>query len=142
MFENLGWMEIAVLVLIGLFVFGPERLPKVVADAARMLRTVRQMARNASSELRDELGTDLDIADLHPKRFVRKHLLSEQDEDLFRRPLRDAMRDFEELTHADDVATAHRGSLSDEPVADRHPMDARSVERAPGAATRYDTDAT
>src|SRR3954464_12328062 len=98
-FENLNWWEIAMLALIGLFIFGPERLPKVIGDAARMLRTVRTMARNATSELRDELGTDIDLEDLNPKAFVRKHLLSEDEEDALRRPLRDAWRDLEEIEH-------------------------------------------
>ncbi|HEV2089180.1 MAG TPA: sec-independent translocase [Cryptosporangiaceae bacterium] len=126
MFENLGWMEITVLALLGLFVFGPERLPKLIGDAARMLRTVRQMARNASSDLRQDLGTDIDLADLNPKTFVRRHLLSEEEEEAVRRPLRDAVREMEELDHVDAVASAHRGGGS----------------RSSAGAARYDTDAT
>ena len=139
MFENLGWPEILVLVLIGLFVFGPERLPKVIGEAARMLRTVRSMARNATSELREELGTDLDLEDLHPKTFVRKHLLSEEDEENLRRPLRDAMSEFSEFDHADEVAQAHRGSNGSESSTDRHPMD---VDPDAPRTSRYDSDAT
>jgi len=97
-FENLNWWEIVGLLLIGLFIFGPERLPKVLADAVRMLRTVRQMARNATTELREELGTDLDIEDLNPKTFVRKHLLSEDDQDALTRPLRDAYAEVQDVT--------------------------------------------
>jgi sec-independent protein translocase protein TatB len=130
-FENLGWWEIIVLALIGLFVFGPDRLPKVIGEAARMLRTLRQMARGASAELRDELGTDFEIEDLHPKRFVRKHLLSEDDEATLRKPLQDAMRDFEELTHVDDVTEAYRDEGSKNGKADS------TKPRA-----RYDPDAT
>ena len=33
MFENLGWGEIAVLLVLALFVFGPERLPTLAAEA-------------------------------------------------------------------------------------------------------------
>lgn len=138
MFENLGWWEIAVLVLLGLFIFGPERLPQVLGDAARFLRGVRRMARQATSELRDELGTDIELEDLHPKTFVRKHLLSEEDEEALRRPLRDAMRDFDEIKHLDDVAEARAA----------HPMEqgsaeGRAVERpADAKATPYDSEAT
>jgi sec-independent protein translocase protein TatB len=94
---NLNFLEIVGLLLVGLFIFGPERLPQVIGDAARMLRGVRQMARNATTELRDELGTDLDLDDLNPRTFVRKHLLSEEDEEQLTRPLRDAYRDVEHL---------------------------------------------
>ncbi len=119
MFENLGWMEIAALALLGLFILGPERLPKAIADGARLLRTVRTMARNATSELREELGTDIELEDLHPKTFVRKHLLSEDDEQALTKPLRDAMRDFDEIRHTDDVADAHASTPVDGKKADK-----------------------
>jgi sec-independent protein translocase protein TatB len=73
MFHNLGWSELVVLVIIGLVIFGPDRLPKAAADAAKMLRQLRSMARNATADLKAELGpemADLDLASLHPKRFV------------------------------------------------------------------------
>jgi sec-independent protein translocase protein TatB len=134
-FENLGWWEILVLALIGLFVFGPERLPQVIGEAGRMLRTLRQLARGASAELRDELGTDFEIEDLNPKRFVRKHLLSEDDEAALTRPLRDAMRDLDEQVHVDKVTEAYR----DEPVTPAQPKPAKSVSER---AARYDSDIT
>ena len=73
-----------------------ERAQHVVA---LFLRGVRQMARNATTELREELGTDLDLDDLNPRTFVRKHLLSEEDEERLTRPLRDVYRDVEDLGH-------------------------------------------
>jgi sec-independent protein translocase protein TatB len=135
-FENLGWSEIIVLALIGLFVFGPERLPQVIGEAGRMLRTLRQMAKGASSELRDELGTDFEIEDLNPKTFVRKHLLSEEDEAALTRPLRDAMRDFDEQVHVDKIAEAYRDEPA-KPVTPQPPGD--SVAKR---ASRYDSDIT
>jgi sec-independent protein translocase protein TatB len=133
-FENLNWWEIALLALVGLFIFGPERLPKVIGDAARMLRTVRTMARNATSELREELGTDIDLEDLNPKTFVRKHLLSEDDEEHLTRPLKDAWRDLEEIKHVDEVVEAHQGK--DAPPAEPQ------IPQQPTAATPYDVEAT
>ena len=46
MFSNLNWWEIMGLALLGLFIFGPERLPKVISEGVRMLRGLREMARN------------------------------------------------------------------------------------------------
>lgn len=137
MFENLGWSEIVVLALIGLFVFGPERLPQVIGEAGRMLRTLRQMAKGASSELRDELGTDFELEDLNPKRFVRKHLLSEDDEAALTRPLRDAMRDLDEQIHVDKITEAYR----DGPASTEAPV-ARPAESVSQRAARYDSDIT
>jgi len=98
MFENLNWWEIVVIILVAIFIFGPERLPKVIADAARWIRKVREMARNATGDLSRELGTDVKLEDLHPKTFVRKHLLSEEDEAYLRRPLEDAYKDVKDIT--------------------------------------------
>jgi sec-independent protein translocase protein TatB len=73
MLGNLGWEEVLVLAILGLVIFGPDRLPKAAADAARMLRELRAMARGAASDLKAELGpelADLDLRGLHPRRFV------------------------------------------------------------------------
>src|SRR3954470_8242801 len=73
MFNQIGWSELIVLAIIGLVVLGPERLPKAAADAARMLRQLRAMARGATADLKAELGpemADLDLASLHPRRLA------------------------------------------------------------------------
>ena len=88
MFNSLGWGEISVLVVLGLFVFGPERLPGMAAEAGRALRRLRQYAKGLTDDLKAELGPevgDLDLASLHPKAFVRKHLF-EDDDDLVSAP--------------------------------------------------------
>jgi sec-independent protein translocase protein TatB len=82
---GLGWPETAVLLLLGLFVFGPERLPGIAQDAGRALRRMRTYLKGMGDDLKAELGPevgDLDLRSLHPREFVRKHLL-EDDEDLF-----------------------------------------------------------
>jgi sec-independent protein translocase protein TatB len=97
-FDNLNWWEIVALLLLALFIFGPERLPKVIGDGLRMLRNLRDMARNATSDLSRELGTDVRLEDLHPKTFVRRHLLSEDEEAELRRPFDDAYRDVRQIS--------------------------------------------
>jgi sec-independent protein translocase protein TatB len=91
--ENLGGWEILGLILVALFVIGPERLPKVLADGMALLRKVRSMASNATGELSRELGTNIELEDLHPKTFLRKHLLSEAEEDALRKPFQEIFRD-------------------------------------------------
>jgi sec-independent protein translocase protein TatB len=104
MFENLNFWEIGALLLLALFIFGPERLPKVIGDGLRMLRGMREMARNATRDLSREMGTDITLEDLHPKTFIRKHLLSEEEEAQMRRPFEDAYRDVKQITtEANDV---------------------------------------
>lgn len=71
MFNNLGWPEIAVLAVLAMLIFGPERLPKVAADAGRLLRELRRMASGVTNDLRNEMGIDLDeIRRLDPRRFL------------------------------------------------------------------------
>ncbi|WP_018221278.1 Sec-independent protein translocase family protein [Salinispora pacifica] len=86
MFDNLNWWEIGALLLLALLIFG-DRLPSVISDGLRMVRNLRRMATNATTDLSRELGTDIQLQDLHPKAFVRKHLLSEEDEAAIRKPL-------------------------------------------------------
>ncbi|MEH1166704.1 preprotein translocase subunit TatB [Micromonospora sp. CPCC 205539] len=86
MLDNLNWWEIGALLLLALLIFG-DRLPAVINDGMRMVRNLRNMARNATGDLSRELGTDIQLEDLHPKAFIRKHLLSEEDEAAIRKPL-------------------------------------------------------
>jgi sec-independent protein translocase protein TatB len=89
-FNSIGWGEISVLLVLGLFVFGPERLPGMAAEAGRALRRIRLYAKGLTDELKAELGPevgDLDLASLNPKTFVRKHQLEDDDDEPVRRPL-------------------------------------------------------
>lgn len=110
MFENLNVWELGALVLLALLIFG-DKLPEVISDGLKMLRNLRNMARNATTDLSRELGTDIQLEDLHPKAFIRKHLLSEEDEDALRKPLQGLYDDLKgDLNNVkgdlDDVAKA------------------------------------
>jgi sec-independent protein translocase protein TatB len=79
-FGNLGWLEIGMLLVVALLVFGPDKLPAVARDAGRMLRELRKMAQGARTQLKSELGpefADFDFDSLNPRTFVRKHLLED-----------------------------------------------------------------
>jgi sec-independent protein translocase protein TatB len=83
-FDHLGWGEISVLLVLGLFVFGPERLPGMAAEAGRALRRFRGYAKGLTDDLKTELGpeiADLDLRSLHPKTFVRQHLFEDDPQD-------------------------------------------------------------
>lgn len=91
---NLGVGELVVLVILGLLIFGPEQLPKVAADAARMVREVRRMASGARQELSEALGPELselgdlndfkelkELGNLNPRTFVKRNLLDLVNDD-------------------------------------------------------------
>jgi sec-independent protein translocase protein TatB len=80
---DVGLGEALLLLVLALVIFGPDQLPKVASQAGRALRQLRTMANSAKDDLRDGLGpefADFDVADLNPRRFVRKHLLDDMDE--------------------------------------------------------------
>jgi sec-independent protein translocase protein TatB len=79
-FLDLDFSKLVVLGVIALIIFGPDRLPTMAAQAGRALREVRKLLDGAKSELQENLGPEfsqLDITDLNPKTFVRKHLMDE-----------------------------------------------------------------
>jgi sec-independent protein translocase protein TatB len=59
-FENVGWGEILVLLIAGLFILGPERLPEAAAWLGRAIRQVKEFASGARNQLRQELGPEFD----------------------------------------------------------------------------------
>jgi sec-independent protein translocase protein TatB len=91
MFDSIGWGEILVLVVAGLFILGPERLPSAAAWLGRTVRQVREYATGAREQLRSELGPGFDelrkplddlrgIRDLNPRRMVSRHLFDDLDD--------------------------------------------------------------
>ena len=83
MFGSLGWPEMLTLLVVALLIFGPDKLPSVVKDAAQTMRTVRKMAKDARSQLTTELGpefSDFDLDSLNPRSFVRKNLFDDDDD--------------------------------------------------------------
>ena len=133
---DLSITKIAVLLVIAVVIFGPEQLPKLAQQAGRALRDLRKLADSATRDLKEGLGPefeDFDVTDLHPKNFVRKHLL----DDKF---------DIDEL----DPRKFVRKHLLDEPdgapmseMAEPMPEDATAVAvLPPGETPPYDSEAT
>ncbi|MBN9098764.1 MAG: Sec-independent protein translocase subunit TatB [Pseudonocardia sp.] len=87
--------KIMVLVLVALFVLGPERLPAAAAWAGKAIRQVKSFATGANERLRDELGPEFDqlrepLAELRaplqelralrdPRAAVVRHLFNDTD---------------------------------------------------------------
>jgi sec-independent protein translocase protein TatB len=92
-FSNLSWYEIVALLLLALFIFG-DKLPRMVSEGLRMLRNLRRMAQNATGDLSRELGTDIQLDDLNPRSFLRKHLISEADQEQLLQPLKGVSDDL------------------------------------------------
>ena len=84
MFFDFGAGEILGLAILGMMLVGPERLPKLAAEAAQWVKKLRGLASTATSELRENLGPgfeDLQPKDLNPKTFVKKQISELLDEE-------------------------------------------------------------
>ncbi len=90
MFDSIGWAEILILVVAGLFILGPERLPDAAAWLGRNVRKVREYATGAREQLRNEMGDDFEelrkplqdlqqLRNFDPRRAVTRHLFDEVD---------------------------------------------------------------
>ena len=90
MFDSIGWAEILVIVVAGLFILGPERLPSAAAWLGRNVRKVREYATGARDQLRNEMGDDFDqlrkpledlqqLRNFDPRRAVTRHLFDDVD---------------------------------------------------------------
>lgn len=81
---DIGLAELAVIALVAILVFGPDRIPELSRQAGRMVRRLRGYATSARDDLRRELGpefSDLELRDLDPRTLVRKHVLDAIEED-------------------------------------------------------------
>lgn len=90
MFANVGWGEMLVLVIAGLVILGPERLPGAIRWTSSALRQARDYVSGATSQLRQDLGPEFDdlrepLAELQklrgmtPRAAITKHLLEGDD---------------------------------------------------------------
>ncbi|QLQ10004.1 MAG: Sec-independent protein translocase subunit TatB [Nocardioidaceae bacterium] len=80
---GVGLPEVAVLFVIALIVFGPDRLPDFARQAGKMVRQVRKLAQQTRDDIRTELGpeySDFELTDLDPRRVIRKHIQEAWDD--------------------------------------------------------------
>lgn len=147
---DLSLGKLLVLALVGIIVIGPDKLPNLARDAARMIRTLREMATGAREQLRDELGpefADVDLRTLNPRTMIQRAVFGDEV-DLSKADPRTALRDAilgDEDLRAADPRAALRDAEDTPPVS----VTKTSTRPKPGpgrpgaAATHpYDSDAT
>lgn len=81
---GIGLPELAVILLVSVVVFGPDKLPDLARQAAHLVRQLKSLADGARDELRAQLGpeyADLELRDLDPRTVVRRHLTSALEDD-------------------------------------------------------------
>lgn len=94
---DIGWPEMVILVVAALVILGPERLPGAIRWTTQSLRQVRDYASGATSQLRNDLGPEIDdlrkpfeelnelrkplegLRGMTPRSMVTKHLFDGDD---------------------------------------------------------------
>src|ERR1700742_2115177 len=90
MFGNLSWEHILVLVVVGLVILGPERLPGAIRWTSTSLRQARDYLSGVTSQLREDIGPEFDdlrgplselqkLRGMTPRAALTKHLLDGDD---------------------------------------------------------------
>jgi sec-independent protein translocase protein TatB len=77
--------EFLLLLIIGLLVIGPSRLPEYTQKLANVVKEVRRMASGAREQIKEEVGIDIDDVDwkkydprqYDPRRIIREALLED-----------------------------------------------------------------
>jgi len=95
---GMSWGEIIIVITVGMFVLGPERIPVAVKWVGSTLKTVRTMAAGAQEQLQGEFGPELEelkrqiadlqslkeiqelrsLRDLNPRSMITKNILGEE----------------------------------------------------------------
>lgn len=128
---DIGWGEILVLLIAGLFILGPERLPGAARWVGQTMRQIREYASGARDQLRDELGPEFDelrkpledlgqLRNFNPRTAITQHLFGDDN-------------GYKPINFSSDATGAQSGGYAPSPP--QRPLE--TGERAP-----YDPDAT
>ena len=129
MFGNVGWGEMLVLLIAGLVILGPERLPGAIRWTSSALRQARDYISGATSQLREDLGPEFEdlreplselnkLRGMTPRAALTKHLLDGDDS----------------------IFTGQFDKPEEKPMSSQAPQPVAPPE--PPAATPFDSDAT
>lgn len=85
LFVGLTFEKLLVIMLIAVFVVGPDRLPLYAQKLAQLVKSLKQMASGAKDRMRDEMGPDFDEVDwkkldprqYDPRRIIRDALIED-----------------------------------------------------------------
>jgi sec-independent protein translocase protein TatB len=126
--------EFFLLLIIGIMVIGPKRLPEYTQKLANLVKEVRRMASGARDQIKEEVGIDIDEVDwkkydprqYDPRRIIKEALLDDDSKPVS--PGAPAV-----AAAAAVAASGTAGSARPE----------RAVQRLPqGEAAPFDTEAT
>jgi sec-independent protein translocase protein TatB len=72
--------KLVILLVLAVFILGPERLPQYSRSLAQLIKKLRKMANSAQDQMKDELGEgfeDLDWKKLDPRQYDPRRIIRE-----------------------------------------------------------------
>ncbi|HIW96662.1 MAG TPA: Sec-independent protein translocase protein TatB [Candidatus Corynebacterium gallistercoris] len=119
MFSNVGWGEILVLLIVGLLLIGPERLPGLIKEVQAVLLAVRNAVTQAREQLDGELGEDFrefskplkelnNVRQMGARGFITKTLLD--GDESFLTPFDETKKELQDT--ANSLKTRGRGGVA------------------------------
>lgn len=142
MFDSIGWGEIFVVVIVGLIIIGPERLPGVIEDVRAAIFAARRAINNAKAELNGEfegmdelrapINTVTEYAAMGPKRAIAKVLFDEEGEylDQFdpRRMMEEADAELAQQAQQPQQAQANQAPETPQPEGPEQPESSETAQ--------------
>jgi sec-independent protein translocase protein TatB len=131
--------EFFVLLIIGILVIGPQRLPEYTQKLANLVKEVRRMASGAREQIKEEVGIDIDDVDwkkYDPRQYDPRRIIKEAflDDDI--KPVSSGAPAA--VAAVSGAAVAAAGNAPGAPAGPQ-----RVVQTLPpGAAAPFDTEAT
>jgi sec-independent protein translocase protein TatB len=128
--------EFLLLLLIGILVIGPQRLPEYTQKLTNLVRELRRMASGAREQIKEEVGIDIDDVDWRkydPRQYDPRRIIKEA-----------LLEDTTKAVSPGGPAVAAAGAAVSGAVDQAAvPRPGRTVERLPdGEAAPFDTEAT
>lgn len=130
--------EFFLLLIIGVLVIGPQRLPEYTQKLANLVKEVRRMASGAREQIKEEVGIDIDDVDwkkYDPRQYDPRRIIKEALMDDDTKPVSSGAP-----AAVAAVAGAAAAGAADESAPSRPERVVQSLP--PGEAAPFDTEAT
>ena len=140
-FVGLTFEKLLVIMLIAVFIVGPDRLPSYAGKLAQLVKSLKQMATGAKERMRDEMGPEFDEVDwkkldprqYDPRRIIRDALLEDENSPEVRR---------ERAAQASAARQAQRDAATADGATSTAASETAISRTAPATALTFDEEAT